>query len=172
MDWFSRILRDQSDVKARPGKRKITHANYYKVKRYMQSKTWRKYAASWWKAGKKKIHAYIDTKSFVIARTPEQKKLLRTQEVTRHLRSASERDLAFFVLPKRSHSFVGIPSATITAAVIADRVLMWHESTGRWNGDAAVKMYVDLGRKLHAHYGNLPFFRVVEDGGTKRVSEW
>ena len=167
VDWFSRIVRDQSDVKARPGKRKITHEKDYKVKRYKQSKTWRKYSASWWKAGKNKIHAYIDSKTFVIARTPEQKKLLRTQRVTRHLRSASEGNLAFFVLPKRSHSFVGIPSVTITAAVVADRVLMWHETAGRWNGDAAAKMYVDLGQKLRSHYGSLPFFRVVEDGDTK-----
>ena len=109
---------------------------------------------------------FFDARFFVIARTPEQKKLLRTQRVTRHLRSANEGDLPFFVLPRKSHSYVGTPSATITAAVVADRVLMWHETTGRWNGDAAVKMYVDLGQKLRAHYGNLPFLRVVDDGDT------
>ena len=44
---------------------------------------------------------------------------------------------------------------------------MWHETKGRWNGQTASEMYGKLGEALRAHYGDLPFFRVVEDGDTK-----
>ena len=62
---------------------------------------------------------------------------------------------------------VGIPSVEITAAVAQDRIILWRENQGRWNGASAASMYEDLGNALRAHYGDLPFFRVVEDGDTK-----
>ena len=55
----------------------------------------------------------------------------------------------------------------ITAAVAQDRIIFWHENRGRWNGAAAAAMYEKLGETLRDRYGDLPFFRVVEDGDPK-----
>ena len=39
-----------------------------------------------------------------------------------------------------NHSFLGIPSVTISAAVAKDKVIMWHVVEGNWNGAAAAAM--------------------------------
>ena len=72
-----------------------------------------------------------------------------------------------FILPKKGRSLLGIPSVDITAAVAQDRIIFWHENKGKWNGEAAARMYAKLGKALRARYGDLPFFRVVEDGDPK-----
>ena len=163
-DWFTRTMRAQTEVRARPGKRRITHEKDYKARRYELAKQWVKLPKSWWQT---RIHAYIDNKHFVVARTAEMKKRLRTQRVTRHLRTPSEGMMDCFVLPKRSRSLLGIPSVEVTAAVAQDRIIMWRETSGKWNGAQAAQMYADLGEALRTHYGDLRRFRVVEDGDTK-----
>ena len=62
---------------------------------------------------------------------------------------------------------IGVPSVEITAAVAQGRIIFWHENTGKWNGATASLMYRKLGDTLREHYGDLPFFRVVEDGDPK-----
>ena len=108
-----------------------------------------------------------DNTTFVIARTGDMKKRLRTQRVTRHLRSPDEGEMECVVLPRKSRSLIGIPSVNITAAVAQGRIIFWHENKGRWNGAAAAAMYEKLGDTLRDRYGDLPFFRVVEDGDPK-----
>ena len=164
LDWFTKTVRANSKVRSRHGKRRITHEKDYKARRLELAKRWVKYPQSWWET---EIHAYIDNKKFVIPRTQEMKKRIRTQRVTRHLRPPSEGSQECFILPKKGRSLVGIPSVEITAAVAQDRIILWRENQGRWNGASAASMYEDLGNALRAHYGDLPFFRVVEDGDTK-----
>ena len=164
LDWFTKTVRANSEVRARHGKRRITHEKDYKDRRVELAKRWVKYPQSWWET---EIHAYIDNKTFVIPRTQEMKKRMRTQRVTHHLRTPAEGSQESFILPKRGRSLVGIPSVEITAAVAQDRIILWRENQGRWNGASAASMYEDLGNALRAHYGDLPFFRVVEDGDTK-----
>ena len=71
------------------------------------------------------------------------------------------------MLPRKSRSLTGIPSVDVTAAVAQGRIIFWHENPGRWTGSAAAAMYERLGDALRRHYGDLPFFRVVEDGDPK-----
>ena len=71
--------------------------------------------------------------------------------------------------PRQKHSFIGIPSVTISAAVAKDRVIMWHEVPGTWNGQQAADMYSGpLLKALKRTWGvNKRKFTIVEDGDTK-----
>ena len=70
--------------------------------------------------------------------------------------------------PKKNHSFIGLPSVTITAAVAVDRIILWHVNPGSWNGDAAAKMYSGpLLQSLKKTWGNKRSFTIVEDGDKK-----
>ena len=163
-DWFVKTVRANTSVRARHGKRRITHETDYKARRLELATRWVKYPKSWWEHH---IHAYIDNKTFVVPRTGDMKTRVRTQRVTRHLRSPAEGTMECFILPKKSRSLIGLPSVDVTAAVAQDRIIFWHENVGRWNGMAAARMYAKLGQVLRARYGDLPFFRVVEDGDPK-----
>ena len=154
-DWFTKTMRAQTRVRARPGKRRITHEKDYKARRAALAEKWVMYPQSW--CGHD-IHAYIDNKAFVIARTGDMKKRLRTQRVTRHLRTPEEGEMECVILHRKSRSLVGIPSVNITAAVAQDRVIFCHENRGMWNGATASAMYEKLGDRLRDHYGDLPFF--------------
>ena len=98
-DWFMKTMRTQTRVRARAGKRRITHEKDYKARRAALAQKWVRYPQSWWAHD---IHAYIDNKSFVIARTGDMKKRLRTQRVPRHLRTPEEGDIECVVLPRKS----------------------------------------------------------------------
>lgn len=163
-DWFQRTLRSQGAVRARPGKRRITHEKDYEQRRFAQAKEWIKYPKRWWQKG---VHVYIDNKKFVKAGTAQHKKLLRCQKVQHHLRTPAEGNMKCFVLPKKTRMLSGVPSVDITCAVAHDRIIFWHENEGRWNGEKAKLMYQKLGAALRKHYGMLRTFHVVEDGDTK-----
>jgi hypothetical protein len=163
-DWLARKMRETCSVRARPGKRKITRKADHEQRRYTQALQWVKYPASWWE---EEIHGYLDTKAFVCPRSAFEKRLMRATKVAHHLRTPSEGNLDACVLPKKSHSLFGIPSVEITAAVGQDRIIMWHEVEGRWNGDNAALMYRELGVALRRCYGKKREFRVVEDLDTK-----
>ena len=72
-----------------------------------------------------------------------------------------------FVLPKKDRMLLGLPSVDITAAVGQDGIIMWHETEGPWNGQAAAQMYAKLGKALRDTYGQKRQHIVVEDGDTK-----
>ena len=163
-DWFARKIREATPVRARPGKRRIARTREHEKKRFEQGKEWVKKPQTFWE---EQIHAYIDNKKFVVAKTSQHKRLLRASKVHHHLRTPSEGCQPGFVLPKKNHMLVGIPSVEITAAVAQGRIILWHESPKPWNGKKAAAMYAKLGEALRAHYGPLPKFRVVEDGDTK-----
>ncbi len=56
-DWMARNARKETSVRARPGKRRISHTSEHKTKRHDLSKKWAKYPKSFWV---NEIHAYID----------------------------------------------------------------------------------------------------------------
>ena len=101
-----------------------------------------------------------------MARTPLQRKRMRAARIVNHLRKASERNDPTYIVPKRSHSFTGIPSVEITAAVARDRIVMWRQAKS-WNGAEAAAMYKDLASALRRVWGDRRQYRVVEDGDTK-----
>jgi len=109
--------------------------------RYDKACVWVKRRKMFWS---KKVHGYVDNKAFVTPTTPKQRKRLRQTMITGHLRKASEGVSRGFTKPREKHSFLGIPSVTITAAVAKDRVILWHVVPGPWNGAAAATMYEEL----------------------------
>ena len=163
-DWMSRQVRSTTAVRARPGKRRISRDKGYEERRHEQAILWAQKPKSWWT---EHIHAYIDNKKFVLARTEKEKKLLRATKIHHHLRTPAEGTMAGFVLPRKDHMLLGVPSLEITAAVAQDRIILWHVSEKPWNGEKAADMYEKLGDALRKHYGVKSFYRVVEDGDTK-----
>jgi len=135
-DRMARETRAETQIRARPGKRRINHTKEHREKRLHKAKNWVRYPKSFWN----KIHAYIDNKKFVAARTAAQKKLLRTSKVHRHLRTPNEGSEQMFVLPKAGRMLLGVPSVDITAGVANDQIFFWHENVGAWNGAKAAAM--------------------------------
>ena len=162
-DWLSRKLRDAYPIRARPGKRRISRTTAHEKKRYEQALVWRARPKAFWQDD---IHAYIDNKKFVMARTLGDKKRLRATRVHHHLRTPQEGGEPGFVLPKLNRMLLGLPSVDITAAVAKDRIIFWHVNPS-WNGDKAAEMYEELGKALRKFWGHKRLFRVVEDGDTK-----
>ena len=163
-DWLGRLVRDASEVRARPPKRRISRTKDHEKQRYETSSKWRKYPQRFWYNG---VHCYLDNKKFVIARTALQKKLLRSTRIHHHLRTPSEGGLPGFVVPKRAKMLLGVPSVEITAGVAKNKIIFWYINENKWCGKQAAKMYAALGKTLRKTYGNLKSFTVVEDGDTK-----
>ena len=78
---------------------------------------------------------------------------MRATRVTHHLRTPSEGTEAGFVLPKRNHMLLGVPSIEIAAAVAYNRAIMWHVSEKPWNGAEAAVMCAELGKALRKFHG-------------------
>lgn len=124
-----------------------------------------KLPASYWT---EKVHCYQDTKQFPLPLTPAQRERFRQTQVTGHLRKSSEGVDRGFTKPRDAHSFLGMPSVCITAAVAKDKIIMWHLTPKSWCGSAAATMYKDaLKPALVRKWGSLKRFRIVEDGDRK-----
>jgi hypothetical protein len=129
------------------------------------AKVWVKRRGTYWS---KKVHAYVDNKNFPIPRTPKQRKRFRQTMITGHLRKASEGTDRGFTKPREKHSFIGIPSVTISAVVAKDKVIMWYVVPGPWNGAAAATMYENhLQPALARTWGKRARYTIVEDGDRK-----
>ena len=163
-DWLARLVREHTEVRARPGKRRISRTKAHELQRFEQGQRWQQHPKSFWE---NEIHAYLDSKHFVRAKTAKDKKLMRSTRVHHHLRTPSEGRERGFVLPKKNRILLGVPSVNVTAAVAKDRIIMWHISRGAWNGERAAEMYKVLGAALRKTWGRKRAFRVVEDGDTK-----
>ena len=112
--------------------------------------------------------AYQDSKQFPLPLTAKQRKRFRQTQVTGHLRKAGEGLDRGFTKPREAHSFLGLPSVNITAAVGKDRIFMWHVNGKSWCGAAAAAMYKDAMKPaLVRMYGALKRFKIVEDGDRK-----
>ena len=152
-------------VRMRAPRRKVFLTAEDAKRRLKVAKAWVKRPAQFWSTG---IHAYVDNKSFPLPLTPAQKAKLQRSVVTGHLRKASEGLSPCCTKPKERHSFLGIPSATITAAVAKDRVIVWDVVKSQWNGAAAAKMYTGpLSFALKKAWAPKRRYTIVEDGDRK-----
>ena len=130
---------------------------------------WRKKPKSFWDGSSdKSVKAYMDNKAWPMPLTPAQRaKYLQTQ-ITGHLRTPAEGLEKGFTKPRQRHSFIGMPSVTICAAVGGDRVLMWHTVGKTWNGQTAADVYQGpLLAALRKRWGIKPKYIVCEDGDRK-----
>ena len=147
----------------RSPRKKIQLSDEDAKKRLETAKKWVKYRKSFWS-----MKTYVDNKAFPVPLTPAQRKRFRQTLITGHLRKASEGVDRGFTKPHEKHSFIGIPSVTITAAVAKDKVIMWHIVEGSWNGAAAARMYEDhLKPALQRTWGKRALYHIVEDGDRK-----
>ena len=164
VDWFARLIRANSDVRSRIGKRRLDHTDIHRKLRYTGALRWNRYSKRFWL---KDIHGYIDNKKFILAKKIADERRMRASKVTRHLRSPSEGGQPGFVLPKNNRMLMGVPSIDITAAVAENKIFFWYVNIGKWNGSAAATMYKALGQSLRKRYGHDGPFRVVEDSDSK-----
>ena len=146
-------------------RRKIYVSDEDAKKRWATAKAWVKRPSKYWS---QTVHAYVDNKAFPLPLSVAQKKRFRQTLIAGHLRKASEGTDRGFTKPREKHSFVGMPSVTITAAVAKDRVILWHVVPGTWNGAAAACMYEDhLKPALVRVWGKRGRYTIVEDGDRK-----
>ena len=116
------------------------------------------------------MHGYIDNKTFPIRKTAAKMSLLKKQKVKGHLRKKTESLNPECVRPKVQRKGIGVPSVELTMCVSpsAGRVIMTHVASApkkKWNGEAAKLMYEKpLAAALKRVYGDLSFYRIVEDG--------
>ena len=151
----------------RPPRRKIGLTAKDAKKRVLVGKEWIKEPASYWTNGKK-VHGYYDNKNFPYPRTAKERKRLKDTNITGHLRMPGEGLEQGFTKPRTTHSFLGIPSVTVSALLAKDRIVMWHIVKGNWNGARAAEVYAGPMRKaLLRTYGAKRSFTIVEDGDRK-----
>lgn len=154
-------LRDKG-VRFRPPRRKIQLNDKDVKKRFAVSKVWLKRRSSFWS---KKVHGYYDNKKFPTPLTPAQRKRMKQTMVTGHLRTPSEGVQQGFTKPRQAHSWLGIPSVTISAVVAKDRIIMWTVQTGHWNGQKAADTYKGpMLKSLRRVWGPRRQYNIVEDG--------
>lgn len=122
------------------------------------------YPPSYWT---RRVHAFIDTKSWLVPITPEQKKKFRATRIKGHLRLKSEGCDRGFVKPAVDHMSLGIPSIKVSAAVSNDRVILWHVTDGNWRGESAKEVYEVLAKTLKRRFPKRSSWTVVEDGDLK-----
>ena len=161
---LSRRMRAELKVTKRPARARIARTTGEEKQRYEKALEWSAYSASWWSNS---IHAFIDNKSFVLPLTSEQKKRQRQAKVTYHLRKPCEGCQPEYYVPKTKRMLDNFKTVEITAAVNRKGIFFWHETTGRWNGQAAVDMYSQLRVALQKECPNTKRFRIVEDGDRK-----
>ena len=152
-------------VRFRAPRKKVLLTDADAKVRLQTAKEWVKRPASFWSEG---VHAYVDNKAFPVPLTPQQRAKYEKTRVTGHLRKAEEGVKRGFVKPRMKHSFLGIPSVTISAAVAKDRVIMWSVVDKTWNGTAAASMYRGpLAKALRQTWGEKRRYTIVEDGDRK-----
>ena len=165
-------LRTQADalrnlgVRLRRPREKVCITAEDAKKRLRVAKVWVSRPDSFWR---ERVHAYVDNKAFPMPLTSKQRSKYKKTRVTGHLRKPSEGVERGCTKPRMRHSFLGVPSVNISAAVAKDRVIMWHAHTQPWNGETAANMY--KGPLLHALQKtwckSKRKFTIVEDGDRK-----
>ena len=158
------IMRQQG-VRFRPSRAKVYLSEKDAKTRLVMMQKWIKKPAKFWTH---EVHAFMDNKGWPLPLTPKQRAKSNATKVTGHLRFANEGTSQGFTRPRVAHSFLGIPSANIVAAVAKDRVIMWHECGRKWNGAVAAGVYKGpLSKALRRVWGKRKFYKIVEDGDRK-----
>ena len=158
-------LNERFKITYKPARAKVPISEEDAKKRKKIAKQWALRPASFWST---KVHCYYDNKAFPMPLSPKQRARFRQTRVVGHLRAASEGLDQGFTKPRQKHSFIGVPSVTISAAVAKDRVIMWHVVEGSWNGQAAADVYQgEMIKALRRTWGARRKFTIVEDGDKK-----
>lgn len=153
------------NVRYRPARKKIYLTETDAKTRLDKMKQWVKKPASFWS---EKVHCFMDNKAWPIPLTPKQRAKYNSTKVTGNLRKPSEGLDQGFTQPRTQHSFLGIPSVQICAAVAKDRVILWHDCGKKWNGAVAAKLYSGVILKaLRRTWGKRASYLIVEDGDRK-----
>ena len=159
------FFRNEEQVRMRTPRLHVGLAEKDAQKRFQVAKVWKKRPGSYWST---KVHAYHDVKGFVMPLTPAQRKKYKQTKITGHLRKRSEGTARGFTKPRTNHSWLGMPSVDVAAAVSGDKVIMWHYVTKPWNGQKAAKVYTGpLKKALRKKWGTRRSYQVVEDGDRK-----
>ena len=157
-------LRSQG-VRYRQPRKKILLTEEDAKVRARTCKEWLKRPKKYWENG---VHAWVDNKNWVMPLTPKQRAKYKQTLVTGHLRKPSEGTQKGMTKPRQNHSFLGIPSVCVTAAVAKDRVILWHAHSSKWNGQTAADTYAGpLLSALRRTWGARKSYTIVEDGDRK-----
>ena len=152
-------------IRFRAPRRKVIISDEDAKARLKVAKTWVKKPSIFWQ---RHVHAYVDNKAFPLPLTPAQRKRYLQTRVTGHLRTPQEGVTRGCTKPREEHSFPGLPSITIAAAVAEDKVMVWHIIEKSWKGTVAAGMYRGpLARALKRAWGVRRSYRIVEDGDRK-----
>ena len=100
--------------------------------------------------------------------TPAQRKKFKQTLVTGHLRKPSEGVKRGMTKPRQQHSWLGMPSVNITAAIAKDKVILWHTHAKPWNSATAAATYEGpLLSALRRTWGQRRTYTIIEDGDRK-----
>ena len=158
------FFRSEENVRYRKPREKIYITEKDAAKRMDKGLKWKRFPAAFWS---QKV-AYLDNKKFPLPLTPAQRRRIRCNRITGHLRKPCEGVQQGFTKPREKHSFIGSPSVNIAAAVSKNRVIMWEVLEGTWNGQAAADLYKGpLLKSLKRTFPDEKTFLLVEDGDTK-----
>ena len=149
----------------RPPRKKV-HITAEDAKiRLKVAKQWVKKPRSFWR---KNVRAYMDVKNWPAPLTEGQREKYRQTRIRGHLRTKAEGTEQGFTKPRSEHSWIGIPSIAISAAIAKDRVILWHAHDTRWNGGTAAALYKGpLLQALRRTWGPQKKYLIVEDGDRK-----
>ena len=112
-----------------------------------------------------KVDAYVDCKRWPIPRNVRGHKFLNKLKVRGHLRTKSEGLKKHFTKPdKRKHHRNTGANVNVFAAIIGEKVRVWHYMAGTWSGAAAVQVYKDvLSPALRRYRGVKREYTILED---------
>lgn len=164
----SRTMQDPlraKGVRFRPPRKKVQVKAGGAKLRLQVAKEWVKRPVGYWTDN---VHAYIDNKQPLLPLTPAQRRKFRQSRATGHLRTTAEGVLPECTKPKTNHSFLGMPSVTVTAAVAVDRIILWHVHGKQRNGQTAADTYEGpIKKALAKFWGPKRHYRIIEDGDRK-----
>ena len=162
-----RVVQDalrNEGVRFRPPRKKIALTSEDAKKRYREALVLRKKPVSFWLG----MHGYFDNKAFPLPLTPAQVAKFKQTRITGHLRTSKEGTQRGFTKPRTQHAWIGFPSATISAVLSKNRIIMWEVVEGSWNGQKAADIYKGpMLKALKRVWGKKRFYRIVEDGDRK-----
>ena len=108
-------------------------------------------------------HAIIDNKHFQLYINRAGRQHAARRRVRGAYRSGKDGLKPHLLKPKGTLKFPA-KSVQVTAAIINGRIRMWHYVAGRWNGEAAAKMYKGpLAKALKKAFPNKRSWVVMED---------
>lgn len=110
-------------------------------------------------------HAIMDNKVFPVFLSGKARDLAARRSVRGAYRGRAASVTQYHTKPSKCLKQNMGPSVMITCAIGNGKVLMWHEVKGRWNAEAAAKMYTGpLSRSLRRAYpSRRAAWRIMED---------